>query len=58
MKIVLMILLGFAIFWWWFLYGSSDHCPSCGRSLIDYYDHDGPLLRSNRRRSCSCGWHE
>ena len=53
-----MVVVGLALFWWWIFYGSSDHCPSCGRSLVTYRDHDGPLLHSTRRRSCGCGWHE
>lgn len=58
MKVVLMILLGFALFWWWFLFGSSDHCPRCGTSLITHYDSNSPLISSTRKRSCACGWHE
>jgi len=58
MRIVVLVVLGFALFWWWIFYGSRDHCPSCGRSLVTYHDHDGPLLYSTRRRSCACGWHE
>ena len=58
MWFVLKILLGFAVFWWWFLVGSRDHCPNCGKDLYDYYANDGPLLHSRRRSSCACGWHE
>jgi len=57
MWFVIKVLIGFAVFWWWFLVGSSDHCPRCGTSLIDSYDL-GPLVRTTRRRSCACGWHE
>jgi hypothetical protein len=59
MRIVVMIVLGFALFWLWFFFGARDNCPRCGNSLVDYYDNDSGIAHSSpRRTSCACGWHE
>jgi hypothetical protein len=56
MRFVLKVLIGFGMFWWWFLVGSRDHCPRCGSDLRSYYDYGGPWPHSTIRLSCACGW--
>ena len=47
--IMFKVLVGVAVFWLWFFFGSRYQCPNCGISLEDEW--------SNTVRDwCTCGW--
>jgi hypothetical protein len=53
MRLVLLILGGIALFFFWIFFGSQAHCPRCGVNLR--IEHSGPLA-GPIRNSCACGW--
>ena len=54
--LLLKILLGLAILWYWLLVGSRSHCPRCGADLDEEYGPEMGVRFTKRRAVCACGW--
>ena len=56
LKLLLALLLGYVILWYWLLVGSSSHCPRCGADLDEEYGPPMGVPNIRRRTHCACGY--